>query len=95
LFAFACCQIIIATSISSFPHFATNALEPATTCIMPPQQMRPDETPLCRLDMHGQVLSDWLRIFRQPTTTGPFDASVLQDHAAPAAMTDWIPTFDQ
>jgi hypothetical protein len=93
LFALACCQIIIATPISSFSHFAANALGPATTCIIPPQKMRPGETPLCRVDMHGQLLSDWIRIFRQPTSSRPFDAGVLQDHASPAAVTDWIPTF--
>lgn len=93
LFALACCQVIIATPISSFSHFAANALGSATTCVVPPQKMRLGDTKLCRLDMHGQLLSDWIRVFRQPTTTRPFDASVLQDHASPAAVTEWIPTF--
>ncbi|MEI7809535.1 MAG: hypothetical protein WCJ07_13740, partial [Verrucomicrobiota bacterium] len=94
LFALACCQVIIATPISSFSHFAANALGPRTTCIIPPQKMRPGEKPLCRVDMYGQLLSDWIRVFRQPNITRPFDVGVLQDHASPSALTDWIPAFD-
>ena len=50
LFALACCQIIIATPISSF-HICRQCFGPATTCIIPPQKMRPGETPLCRVDI--------------------------------------------
>lgn len=95
LFALACCQIIIATPISSFSHFAANALGPASTCIIPPQKMHVGETPLCRADLHGQLLSDWIRIFRQPMTFRAFNADILQEQSLPRAQTDWIPVFDQ
>jgi hypothetical protein len=93
LFALACCEVIVATPLSSFSHFAANALGPPTTCIVPPQRMEPGETTLCRLDMHGQVLSDWLRVFREPSILRPFDGSIVLERDAPRPQTDWILSF--
>jgi hypothetical protein len=95
LFALACCEVIVATPLSSFSHFAANALGPSTTCVVPPQRMQAGEYPLCRVDMHGQLLSDWLRAFRRPTLQRPFEANILEERGSLHAKTDWIPAFDE
>lgn len=95
LFALACCEVVVPTPISSFSHVACNALGPAAICLVPPQRMQAGETILCRLDMHGRLLADWVRAFRQSTTFLPLTSDVLQDRPCPRAPTDWIPVFDQ
>lgn len=94
LFALACCDVVVATPLSSFSHIACNALGPAATCLVPPQRMQAGETTVCRLDMHGQLLADWVRTFRQTTPFSPLTSEILRERACPRALTDWIPVFD-
>jgi hypothetical protein len=95
LFALACCEVIIATPLSSFSHFAANALGPSTTCVVPPQRMQAGEYPLCRIDMHGHLLSDWLRAFRLPADLRHFEANIVEERGSLQAKTEWIPPFDE
>lgn len=95
LFALACCEVVIATPLSSFSHIACNALGPSTTCLVPPQRMQAGETALCRLDMHGRLLSEWVRGFRHAATLPSLKSDIVQERPCPRAMTDWIPVFDQ
>jgi hypothetical protein len=94
LFALACCEVVVATPLSSFSHVACNALGPASICLVPPQRMQAGETALCRLDMYGQLLADWVRAFRESTTFSPLTSDGLQERRCPRALTDWIPVFD-
>jgi len=94
LFALACCETVVATPLSSFSHVACNALGPATLCLVPPQRMPAGETTVCRLEMRGQLLSDWVQAFRQPTALSPLTSDILRERDCPRALTDWIPVFD-
>jgi hypothetical protein len=94
LFALACCEVVVATPLSSFSHVACNALGPPAICLVPPQRMQAGETTLCRLDMHGQLLADWVRAFRESMASSPLTSDIVQERGWPRALTDWIPVFD-
>jgi len=93
LFALACCEVIIATPLSSFSHFAANALGPATICMVPPQEMHAPETPLCRLSLRGQPLAAWTRAFRGHEKFDALAAGIAREFPCPRAHTDWISAF--
>jgi len=90
----ACCEVVVATPLSSFSHVACNALGPPAICLVPPQRMQAGETIFCRLDMHGQLLADWVRAFRESMSSSPLTSDIVQERGWPRALTDWIPVFD-
>jgi hypothetical protein len=93
LFALACCEVMIATPLSSFSHFAANALGPATLCLVPPQDLPAGGTTVCQLALRGQPLSVWSRTFRDGAPLPPCDNQVPRAWPLPRARTDWIQTF--
>ena len=59
LFALAGCSVILATPMSSFSHFAANALGEPTAAVIPLDGATPDE-PRCGLvQLHGRRLGAW------------------------------------
>ena len=68
LFTLACCPTILATPISSFSHFAANALGGPTTTLLPPLKMAQNEPHrFDRFDLYGQLLPHWVKLCRGET----------------------------
>lgn len=65
LFALACCRLIIASPMSSFSHYAANALGLPSTTIIPPVRMAKAKPMFGTVYLHGQRLPLWNRAARE------------------------------
>ena len=65
LFALACCGLIVASPVSSFSHYAANALGPASTVILPPIRMSREKPIFGWAKLHGQRLPSWNLLSRE------------------------------
>lgn len=59
LFALAGCSVILATPMSSFSHFAANALGEPTAAVVPLDGATPDEPRWGVVQLHGRRLGAW------------------------------------
>lgn len=59
LFALAGCSVILATPMSSFSHFAANALGEPTAAVIPLDGATPDEPRCGIVQLHGRRLGAW------------------------------------
>lgn len=89
LFALGCCRTLIASSCSTFSHYAANMLGEPTTTLVPPPVTSSDAPAYGRLQMHGQGASDWYRACR----TGAGVEAVVDPAALPLGRgveLDWL-----
>jgi hypothetical protein len=90
LFALGCCSTLVATTCSTFSHYAANMLGEPTTVLVPPAHpiaaARPE---YCRIAMHGRGAFDWYRACRTGAGLEPVrDAATLPIRRG--ACVDWM-----
>lgn len=89
LFALGCCRTLIASSCSTFSHYAANMLGSPTTILVPPPVTTADAPACGRLSMHGRGAGEWYQACR----TGAGLEPVADPAALPlgtGADVDWL-----
>lgn len=86
LFALACCNVVLATPVSSFSHFAINVLGPPATAIIPVSGATVAKCSFTALKLQFQRLNNWNEACRKATR--PNHLMELPP-PAPAAL-DWL-----
>ena len=71
LFALAGCSVILATPMSSFSHFAANALGEPTAAVIPLDGATPDEPRCGIVQLHGRRLGAWNAACKGSTEIDP------------------------
>jgi len=65
LFALGCCSTLVATTCSTFSHYAANMLGEPTTVLLPPAyKIFANRAVYCSINMHGRGAFDWYEACR-------------------------------
>lgn len=90
LFALACCPVLLATPISGYSHWASNALGPPTTCIVPRPGATRDDPLAGVIRMYGKRMPHWRAAGRTGSDTQPVSAALEDVILAQEADTSWL-----
>lgn len=95
LFSLACCPLIIGTPMSTFTHYAANALGSPSTLIIPFPITHKNNPRAMRCNLFGKRAPTWFSVCKDvPVTSDDLDISTLtSDYLQNLSTTDLLPAF--
>jgi hypothetical protein len=89
LFALGCCGLIVASSCSTFSHYAANALGSSSACLIPPPQTTKGNPKGGVVELYGQGVNAWREACREGTNVQLINRESDVPIPAPAQI-DWM-----
>lgn len=89
LFALGCCRLVVASSCSTFSHYAAHALGEPATCLIPPPRTSRSHPQWGKVSLYGKGSHAWYRACREGTGL----AMISRDAELPppaCASVDWL-----
>ncbi|MBM3861434.1 MAG: hypothetical protein FJ395_17545 [Verrucomicrobia bacterium] len=89
LFALGCCRLIVASSCSTFSHYAAHALGRPSTCLIPPPQMVRANPQCGKVSLYGKGAAAWYRCCREGASLVMVNSTADLPEPVSAAV-DWL-----